>query len=154
MRRSVPGFAIIIISGFCLLLNSCLELACIDETEAFVKADFYSYSSGEKLIPDSVTLYGLGRDSIIYDKARIIPPALIPLRDSTDHSTFVITINGVTDTLEFSYWSYPHLVSRECGYAFYHHIVTIYHTKHAIDSVSKTNENVTTLNGENIRIYY
>ena len=155
MRRSVPGFVVIIISGFYLLLCSCLEVACVDETEAYVKANFYSYSDGQMIIPDSLTLYGINMESDkIYNKAIIPPPVLLPLRDSTYYSTFIIIINGVTDTLEFRYWSYPHLVTKECGYTFYHHIDTVYHTKNAIDSISKTDENVTTINGENFRIYY
>ena len=155
MRISVPGFAVIIISCFCLLLCSCLEIACIDETEAYVKADFYSFSTGQQIIPDSLTLYGIGKNADkIYDKAKITPPALLPLRDSTDYSIFIIRINGVTDTLEFRYWSYPHLVTKECGYTFYHYIDTIYYTKHVIDSISKKYENVTTLDGENISIYF
>lgn len=155
MRRSVPGYAVLIISGFCLLLNSCLEVPCLDETEAFVKANFYNDSTSKKIIPDSLTLYGITMETDkIYNKAKITPPALIPLRDSTDYSIFVIRINGVTDTIEFRYSSYLHLVTKECGYTFFHNIDTIYFTRHAIDSVSKKSENVTTLDGENIGIYY
>ena len=155
MRRIFPGFVVMLLSGFCLLLNSCLEVACIDETEAYVKAGFYSYSTLEQNTPDSLTLYGISKETDkIYSSAKITPPALMPLRDSTDYSTFIIRINGVTDTLEFRYWSYPHLVTKECGYSFFHTIDTIYHTKNAIDSVSSINRNITTVNGENIRIYY
>jgi hypothetical protein len=155
MRRSVPGFAVLIISGFCLLLNSCLEVPCIDETEAYVKANFYNYSTSKAIIPDSLTLYGIGMETYkIYDSVKISPPALFPLRDSTDYSTFVIRINGVTDTIYLRYSSYPHLISKECGYTFYHYIDTIYYTRHSIDSISKKSENVTTVNGENIGIYY
>ena len=48
-------------------------------------------------------------------------------------ATFVIKINGVTDTIEFQYSSYPHLISKECGYTFYHHLDTVTNfTKHII----------------------
>jgi hypothetical protein len=155
MKRFVPGFVIIIMPVVCLILNSCLEVACIEETEAYVKANFYSFSTGQPIIPDSLTIYGISReDQKIYDKAKITPPALLPLSDSTDYSTFVIRINGVSDTLEFRYWSYPHLITKECGYTFYHNIDTLYFTKNAIDSISERNEIVTTLNGENFSIYY
>ena len=155
MRRIFPGFVVMLLSGFCLLLNSCLEVECIDETEAYVKAGFYSYSTLEQINPDSLTLYGLSKDTNkIYNSVKITPPALFPLRDSADYSIFIIRINGVTDTVEFRYWSYPHLVTKECGYTFFHNIDTIFHTKHAIDSVSSSNKNVTTVNGENIRIFY
>jgi hypothetical protein len=155
MRITFSWYRLLIFSGFCLLLNSCLEVACIDETEAFVKAGFYSYSTKKQIIPDSLTLYGINMQAKkIYSKAKLTPPALIPLRDSTDNSTFIIKINGVTDTIEFLYWSYPHLVTKECGYSTYHTLDTVYHTRHAIDSIAKINENITTLNAENISIYY
>jgi hypothetical protein len=154
MRRTLQVFAAILISGFSLLISSCLELSCIDETEAFIKAGFYSYSTKSAAIPDSITLYGLNKDSIIYKKVKLTPPALIPLKDSASVSFFVIKINGVNDTLEFQYWSYPHLISKECGYSMFHTVDTIFHTKHAIDSISRVNENITTENVENIRIFY
>jgi len=154
MRRTLQVFAIIIISGFSLLLSSCLEVSCIDETEAFVKAGFYSYSSKTSAVPDSVTLYGLNMAERIYNKAKITPPALIPLDDSASVSLFVIKINGINDTIEFQYWSFPHLISKECGYSIFHNVDTIFHTKHAIDSISRVNKNITTENVENIRIFY
>ena len=155
MRRTAQVYALILSSGFCLLLNSCLEVACIDETESYLKANFHSYATKEQVVPDSITLYGINMQTRkIYDKAKINPPALLPLNDSTGHSVFIIIINGVTDTLEFRYWSYPHLVTKECGYTFYHFLDTVYHTGNSIDSISKKNENVTTTGGENIIIYY
>jgi hypothetical protein len=155
MRRSLQAFVVIIISGSCLFLNSCLEVTCIDETEAYVKANFYSYSTGKPLVPDSLTLYGIDMENVlIYDSVKITPPALIPLRDSTNHAAFVIRINGVNDTIEFIYSSYTHLVTKECGYSTYHNIDTTYFTKHAIDSISTKNKSITTDNVENISIYY
>ncbi|MBK9390620.1 MAG: hypothetical protein IPN68_10635 [Bacteroidetes bacterium] len=154
MRRTLQVFAAILIPGLSLLISSCLELSCIDETEAFVKAGFYSYSTKSAAIPDSITLYGLNKDSIIYKKVKLTPPALLPLNDSSSVSVFVIKINGIKDTIEFRYWSYPHLISKECGYSMFHTVDTIFHTKHAIDSISRVNENITTENVESIRIFY
>ncbi|HUX95861.1 MAG TPA: DUF6452 family protein [Bacteroidales bacterium] len=154
MRRPLKAFAVIIISGFYLLQSSCLDLSCIDETEAYVKAGFYSYSSYKPTIPDSLSLSGVNKDLFIYDKEKITPPVLIPLNDTTNNSLFVIKINGITDTIEFLYWSYPHLISKECGYSMFHTVDTIFYTKHSIDSISLINENITTSNVENISIYY
>ncbi|MBI5009822.1 MAG: hypothetical protein HZB98_09310 [Bacteroidia bacterium] len=154
MRRSLQAFAAIIISGLFLPLGSCLELSCIDDTEAFVKAGFYSNATKNPAVPDSLTLYGMNMDSAIYNKVKLTPPALFPLNDSSDVSTFVIMINGISDTIEFRYWSYPHLVSKECGYSMFHTVDTIFFTKHAIDSIAKRNNNITTENVENISIFY
>jgi len=154
MRRSLQVFAAIIISGFFLPLCSCLEVSCVDETEAYVKVGFYSYSTKNPAVPESITLYGLNMDSAIYSKEKLTPPALFPLKDSTGVSSFVIIINGINDTMEFRYWSYPHLVTKECGYTMFHSVDTIFFTRHAIDSIAKRNYNITTENVENISIFY
>ena len=154
MKRSLQAFTLLIISAFSLLLSSCLEVSCIDETEAFVKAGFYSYSTKEPAVPDSITLYGLNMPSKIYDKVKLTPPALIPLIDSSGISKFVIRINGISDTIEFQYWNYPHLVSKECGYSIFHTVDTMFFTKNAIDSIAKRDNNITTGNVENISIFY
>jgi len=154
MSRSLKVFAAIIISGVYLQLSSCLEITCIDETEAYVKVGFYSYSTKNPASPESLTLYGLNMDSAIYNKVKITPPALLPLKDSSDVSTFIITINGINDTIEFRYWSFPHLVTKECGYSMFHTVDTIFFTRNAIDSIAKRNNNITTDNVENISIFY
>ena len=91
---------------------------------------------------------------MIYDNKKLIPPALIPLNDTTDYSTLIININGVADTVKFIYLSYPHLISKECGYSMFHTIDSVLFTKYIIDSISLIEENITTINAENIRIYY
>jgi Family of unknown function (DUF6452) len=156
MRRFIPGSLIIILSGFILFLLSCTPGSCFEETESYLKASFYSGDVTTKLSPpDSLTLYGLNRDSMIYNKKTSIQPALIPLNSSTESCTFIIKINGVTDTIEFRYSSYPHLISKECGYTFYHHLDTLpIYTKNVIKDIYTGDKTITNLNVENIRIFY
>lgn len=156
MRRFIPGSLIIILSGFILFLLSCTPGSCFEETESYLKASFYSGDVTTKLSPpDSLTLYGLSRDSMIYNKKTGIQPALIPLNSSTESCTFIIKINGVTDTIEFRYSSYPHLISKECGYTFYHHLDTLpIYTKNVIKDIYTGDKTITNLNVENIRIFY
>jgi len=157
MRIFIPGSLIIILSGFILFLLSCTPGSCFEETESYLKASFYTEVGTTKKLqaPDTLTLYGLNQDSIIYNKKTGVQVALFPLNASAESSIFVIIINGVTDTLEFRYSSYPHLISKECGYTFYHHLDTEPLPKyHAIKDIYTTNKTITTLNGENIRIFY
>jgi len=154
MKQSLQAFAAIIISGCFLLLSSCLEVTCIDETEAYVKAGFYLYSTKSPSVPESLTLIGLNMDSTIYNKVKLTPPALLPLKDSSAVSTFIININGINDTIKFQYWSFPHLITKECGYTMFHTVDTILFTRNAIDSIANRNKNITTENVENISIYY
>jgi hypothetical protein len=156
MRKFIPGSLLVILAVTILSLISCTPGSCFEETESYLKASFYTGGVTPKLqAPDSLTLYGLNNDSIIYNKSVNVQPALIPLNASTDSCTFVIQINGITDTIEFQYSSYPHLISKECGYTFYHHIDTVRnYTRHSIKDIYTGNTTITNLNVENIRIFY
>jgi hypothetical protein len=156
MRRYSPGRLSFILSGFILFLCSCVPQSCIEETEAYLKASFYDNVSKKILAPDSITVYGLNMDTAkLYNKATKVQPALFPLNSSSSKCIYVIKINGVTDTVEFRYSSYPHLLSKECGYTFFHHLDTEpRNTYHAIKNIYTGNSSITTSNVENIRIFY
>ena len=156
MRKLILRNLIIIFSAITLIINSCSTGSCYEKTESFLKASFYNYKTQKLQAPDSVTLYGLNMEnSKIYYRARGVQPALLPLNPATVSSTFIIKINGITDTLEFRYYSYPHLMSKECGFTYYHTLDTDrLFTKHAIINIYIGNRNITTVNEENIRIFY
>jgi hypothetical protein len=155
MTRSLKTLSTIL--AFILLLTgiSCSPGSCFEETNSYLKGFFYLKSTGKAFPPDSLTMYGSGRDtSLIYNKAKNVKPALLPLNASTTESSLVLKINGVLDTLKVSYSSNIHFISKECGYTYYHIIESINYTTNLIDTVTIIRSNVTTLNEENIRIYY
>jgi len=135
---------------------SCTPGSCIEETNAFLKASFYLNQTGIPRPPDSLTLYGLGMDtSKIYNKAVKVQPALLPLNADTLSCSFVIRIEGISDTIRFWYSTYPHLVSLECGYTFYHMLAdSLAFSNNIIDTIIIRKSTITTLNEENIRIFY
>jgi hypothetical protein len=136
-------------------MASCTPGSCFEETNAFVKASLYLDSTGKQVAPDSLTLYGIERDtSKIYYKTHSVKQALLPLDASAGGCGFVIKINGINDTISFTYSSYSHLISKECGYTFYHTIVPPLYTTNIIDTVTIIKTTITTLSEENIRIYY
>ncbi|MCU0455577.1 MAG: DUF6452 family protein [Bacteroidales bacterium] len=137
-----------------LIQGSCTPGSCFEETNAFVKATFYNYATSVKASPDSLSMWGCGRDtSLIYKKSRI-NPALIPLDASTGQCCLVLRINGVNDTVSFTYTTTVHMISKECGYTFYHTIDDPVFTKNTIDTITVTKTSITTFSEENIRIYY
>jgi hypothetical protein len=147
-------FATIIGISF-ILMASCTPGSCFEETNAFIKTSFILDSTLVKHSPDSLTIYGIGRDtSKIYNKARNVNPALLPLDASTAGCGFVMRINGINDTISFTYSTYPHSISKECGYTFYHTIDAPVYSTNIIDSVKVLKSTITTLSEENIRIYY
>lgn len=155
MKHTFADISLALFIIIILHLASCTPEACFEETNAFLKASMYLQVTGKNVAPDSITLYGVTMEtSRIYKKSTAVKVAKIPLNASAGICSFVIRINGVYDTITFKYDSYPHLISKECGYTFYHTIDTTLYTRNIIDTVRVTSSRVTTLNEENIRIYY
>jgi len=155
MRKIITGSLFFILPGIILYMISCVPASCLEDTESYLNASFYDSIEQKLRAPDSLTLYGLNNDSIIYLKTPGIQPARIPLNSSAKTSSFVIIINGITDTISFKYSSYPHLISKECGYTFYHHLDTMpVFTKHIIKFIYTANETITNTKIENIQIFY
>jgi hypothetical protein len=153
MSHKFAGY-IIFIAVLTSVVVSCTPGSCTEETVSKVKAGFYQTGTGKPLKADSVTLYGLGKESDkIYNKALNLQTIYFPLDASKDKSTLILRINGKNDTITLEYTSYPHLVSKECGYTFYHILDTVYNTRNDLDFLKKS-QNVTTFYEENIRIYY
>lgn len=153
MKKAGFWLIVLVAAGFSFVMISCAPEACFEETNAYLKATFYSNSSKEKETPDSLTVTGLGKTDKIYDREPRVQPALLPLDPSADTSVFIIRINGITDTIQFIYSSWPHLVSKECGYTFYHKLDTFQSAKD-IFYIYRSSNNITTANEENIRIFF
>jgi hypothetical protein len=155
MRHSTFNIYAILFAGILLLMISCTPGSCFEETTAFVKARMCIDSTGKAMSPDSLTLYGISKENNkIYNKNSGVSMVLFPLDASSESCGFVIKINGISDTIRFAYSSRPYLISKECGYTFYHTIDTPVFTRNIIDRVFFVTNAVTTLNEENIRIYY
>jgi hypothetical protein len=155
MRKYILVLFSLLLALLAIIISKCTPEACFEETNAFLKASLYDNETKMLKSPDSLTVYGISIDSVkIYDKAKRVQPALLPLDASTSACTFIVIINGIADTVTFSYDSYPHLISRECGYSFFHNIDTPVYTTHIIDYIFTGQKNITTENVENIRIFY
>ncbi len=151
------GYLYFIFSAIILLLTSCAPETCYENTDAEVKATFYLDSKNTNTAPDSLTVYGLNMESDkLYNKSASIKVASLPLDISASSCKYIISINGVKDTIGFGYNSFPYLISKACGYTYYHNLNTdsLTYTTHKIISVSVIKSSITNLNEENIRIYY
>jgi hypothetical protein len=136
-------------------LFSCSAGTCFDVTEAKVKAGFYSKATGIAHPADSISLFGVGKDTLlIYNKLSDAKTAEFPLFADSTICRFVLRINGMNDTVTYKYSSSLHLLSKECGYCFFFNVDTVYYTRNIIDSVSLTKKSITTFNEENMRIFY
>jgi hypothetical protein len=139
------------------LSNSCSSEACLENTVAAVKASFYRTGTDTPSSIDSLTIFGAGNDSTkIYDNARNVSRIALPLNTSSGSSAFVLKINNITDTLILYYTNYPYLVSSECGISFFSTLDPdkYYVYGNRVDTIIFKNNNITTFDEENIRIFY
>lgn len=157
MKKLAPLKFLMILSGLILILVTCTPESCFEETEPFVKASLYLTGGSKPQAPDSLTVYGLNMGTnLLYKKATGITIAHLPLNASSHECSYILKINGKTDTVKFRYSTYPYLVSKECGLTFYHDLYadSLTYTRHIIDSIYIRKNVITTLNEENIRIFY
>lgn len=154
-----PVIRVLVSSGLFLIAaiisHSCTTGSCLEETESAAMAGFYETGTGNAIAPDTITVYGLGMESEpLYLKAANKKDLLLPLNPANGSSAFIITANGITDTITVVYSSFPHLISKECGYTMYNTIEKCSSTHNLIDTVFIQNPNVTTKYNENIRIFF
>jgi hypothetical protein len=155
MRKYTPVSLTQILSVAILILHSCVSESCFDETIPFIRASFYRTGSNLVQVPDSITVYGIGNESVkVYNKARNVSVMELPLDASSEECGFVIKINTVTDTLRFTYTNYYHLISKECGITFFHILDSYKVSGIQVDTIIIRNNNITTSHEENIRIFY
>jgi hypothetical protein len=146
---------LILLSGIIMFLVSCTQEACYEDTLPLVTATFYKTGSDEIRIADSVTVFGIGMENNkLYNNAKKVEYLELPLNASTGACGFVMNINGITDTVRFTYTNYAHLISEECGITFFHTLESYAVTGSRVDTIIFRNSNITTSYEENIRIFY
>ncbi|MBA4321510.1 MAG: hypothetical protein C0408_01700 [Odoribacter sp.] len=156
MKNKRSGFSrLTILLLFILFFISCTPESCFENTTSMVNATFYKAGTYKPLAPDSITVFGIGKEiNKLYSKSTKLTVIQLPLNASSESCGFVIKINDITDTIKFTYSGFPHLISMECGITFHYTLNS--HWKHGstIDSIKIINSNITTFSEENIRIYY
>jgi len=155
MRNQITNILAATIITVVLQLVSCTPESCLEESVARIKVPFYLSSTQKSKAPDSLTIFGLNTGSKkIYNASKNVSRAELPLNPSAENCGFVLRINGTFDTILLVYDSYPHLISRECGYTYYHTLDSLSYTKNIIDTIIIRKRFITTVNEENFRIFY
>ncbi len=138
-----------------LLLTGCTPESCYENTESALKAGFYETGSGKNIATDMVSAFGIGMESLfLYKDDKAKKEIFLPLNPTSGECSFVVSINGVSDTVTFTYSSFPHLISKECGYTVFHTLESYSSTNNIIDTIIIRNPNVTIPYEENIRIFF
>jgi hypothetical protein len=138
-----------------LLMASCAEQACYDNTDPMMNAFLLENGTGVSIQADNIVVTAIiATDTLEFVDAKSVSSFSLPLDPGNDVSTFYIVLDGITDTAEIYYTRHPHLVSAECGYTFVSELTGLRTTHNIIDTLIIENKSVT-LNGErNLHLFY
>ncbi|MDD4921203.1 MAG: DUF6452 family protein [Bacteroidales bacterium] len=101
-----------------LFLGSCNSKGCYETTEVKVYCSFYSLDSLRDVEIDSVTVWGVGSDSIICNNETVGELAL-ELNPSAQETQYVVQAKAggytFTDTISLRHTNQPWFQNVECG---------------------------------------
>jgi hypothetical protein len=147
---------------FVLSVASCaVDEECRKDKFVAMKVMFYKKTlnpttqqyTTSTLIVDSLTVQGIGVDSVLYNNKKSISQIFLPLHKFQNESRFAIRFNNITDTLTILHTNYDFYLSLECGCIKTHSIDTVLTTNHFVDSIRIPNHNINTFNAEHLQIY-
>lgn len=146
-----------------MMLQSCSATGCTENQNSLPLAGFYSMSTGEAIVPDSIAIGGVDapNDTLLLGPGSRVQQLYLPFRSTSQSTAFYIRYcqkaldyPQLIDTITFDYKSIPYFASEDCG-AMYHYQVTAYtYTTHLIDSVGMTDSLITNIDRETIRIFF
>ena len=102
---------------------------------------------------DSITVQGVGSDSVLYQNRKGVKHVYLPLREDTTVTAFMMTWQGKTETLYIRHDNTQRFVSMACGCVIYHQIEQVWTDKVWADSVTILNTGVEAAEQDNICIY-
>lgn len=146
-----------------LTLASCSNVGCTENQNSIPLAGFYSMSTQEAVVPDSLAVGGVGApsDTLLLGPNSHASQVYLPFRATASETEFyfqykqkALDYPWLVDTIRFTYTATPYFASEDCG-AMYHYLITSFsYTTHLIDSVAVTDSLITNLDRETIRIYF
>lgn len=102
---------------------------------------------------DSITVKGVGSDSLLYNNQKLISTLQLPLNPAKKEVKYILLLNNIEDTLTIKYNYSDEYLSLECGVLRTFDITTAESTHHYSHSLILSQSKVSTINAENIRIY-
>lgn len=135
--------------GLMLWLQACTpDDQCRKESIVNMEITFYNDSTLQKASVDSITIYGVNNDSILYNNQKNVATVALPLQKTKNETQYVFTNGEYTDTLTIQHTNSDNFISIECGCFVYHNITEVHSQKTWIDSIAIINPDVTTANYE------
>ena len=102
---------------------------------------------------DSVTVQGVGTDSVLYSNQKSVSKLSLPLRSDTTLTKYLLTLNSQLDTLVIKHENNDYFVSLACGCFVFHEVDTAFGTTGLIVNSEVLNTAVQNAEQNNIKLY-
>lgn len=102
---------------------------------------------------DSVTVTGVGIDSVLYDNKKGVSKLSLPLRSDTTETRYQLTLNSKPEQLVIRHQNDEYFVSLACGCFVFHEVDTAFGTTGLITDTEVLNTAVQNTEQNNIRLY-
>lgn len=139
------------------LLTACNSKGCYEDMNVRLNAQFYVLQDGEEVAVtvDSLSVWGVGVDSLLYNNVRTgtIKLILNPKSDTTQYA-IAATQNNIVylDTLTFVHTNNPWFQSLECGCMVFSKLKGVQMGGHIVKSASITDSSVINLDTEHVKL--
>ena len=129
------------IIGFFALLFSCEDPECDQSLRNNANFTFLTIQDTIETdtVIDTLTVYGLAKDSLLYDSSANRSGVSLPLDPSSDQVRFIFQIGSHPDTIQISYIRDERFISHACGFVTQFQIQQATTTHHHFDSITTVN---------------
>ena len=102
---------------------------------------------------DSISVRGIGNDSLLYDNQKRLSSIFLPLRTDNNLTAYAIQAYDATDTLYIYHDNNVNFISLACGCFVFHTITNVDATHRLIDSLTILNATIENYKQDNLRLY-
>lgn len=140
---------------FVLFIVACAEdETCRERTTVTLNGSFFQHGTTTALFVDSISVYGLGIDSMIYNSRKNAARISLPLNPNADISVFVLVSNSVNDTVRVIHSNQDFFISYHCGTVITHKLDTVLTTRHQIKDIKIVTHDINTTDVQHLQIFY
>ncbi len=112
----------------------------------------FALDDGTAVAFDSLSVWGIGSDSVLYNNAKNVSSLSLPLRPDANITQFYIMIGDWSDGLTIYHTPTPYFVSMACGCFVYHTIDSVEVKGTIFHHAELLNAAVQNVEQENIRL--
>lgn len=156
MKRSpVMKRLLLFLSAILLLTLSCTEEeTCRENMTVALQVSFMNDSTLKATTIDSLSVWGLGKDSLLYNNKKNLGKISLPLNKFEESSIFVLRMNEQLDTMMVLYTNQDYFISFACGSVITHQIDTVLTTNNYISRMLIKQHYINTANVPHLEIYH